>query len=465
MNRLHVPTEILAANAPSPRVLFLDENIRDGGGHYLELASLLMDGARQLGYAPSLVTNRAFDPGTASIDGRIEALELSKRFDVRRTENWSLGVDGASVLPRDANGKPTEGSLLDRIRQLTRDRLCRLKKSPTTMIQNWSKAFVEAVKAFGPREDDRIVINTSNDFQLLALENALAQLGPSPCLTIDVGFHFAVYESTVTERAKRFGKQVNRSLQRMSPHHVSVFATTIGLAEQLRQVDVSANPIPYPTRMRAMPKRTLYRNLPKKIVLPGMIRAEKGKAKVKSILSQIQNDLLRSGKIQWSMQVAAKSLGQVIPSSLVDLKLRAIADPQFSGPLELHTGSLDSDVYHRWLDSADACLFLYDSRRYRVRCSGVLLEMLTRGIPVIVPDDTWLSEEVRRYSDHGDIGWIYQSIDQIPGILSSLDERYEEVAKDCRKNASRISAIHCGINSLRVMGLQDRSQPERLAAG
>src|SRR5690606_37144636 len=48
----------------------------------------------------------------------------------------------------------------------------------------------------------------------------------------------------------------------------------------------------------------------------------------------------------------------------------------------------------------------YDARRYFARCSGVLLEMLIAGIPVIVPAGSWLSHQLRPEADrHLDEVW------------------------------------------------------------
>jgi hypothetical protein len=44
--------------------------------------------------------------------------------------------------------------------------------------------------------------------------------------------------------------------------------------------------------------------------------------------------------------------------------------------------------------SSDIGLLLYDSTRYYARCSGVLLEMLSAGVPVIVPGGCWVSEQI-----------------------------------------------------------------------
>jgi hypothetical protein len=55
---------------------------------------------------------------------------------------------------------------------------------------------------------------------------------------------------------------------------------------------------------------------------------------------------------------------------------------------------LDLERYAELVRSTDIGLLLYDSTRYYARCSGVLLEMLSAGVPVIVPGGCWLSEQI-----------------------------------------------------------------------
>jgi len=57
---------------------------------------------------------------------------------------------------------------------------------------------------------------------------------------------------------------------------------------------------------------------------------------------------------------------------------------------------MDANAYLKWIQSADIGLFLYDSRRYYTRCSGVLIEMLACGNPVIVPAGCWLSRQIAK---------------------------------------------------------------------
>jgi hypothetical protein len=60
-------------------------------------------------------------------------------------------------------------------------------------------------------------------------------------------------------------------------------------------------------------------------------------------------------------------------------------------------------AYAQLLGSADVGLMLYDPTRYYARCSGVLLEMLCAGVPVLVPAGGWLADQIeganQRYLD------------------------------------------------------------------
>lgn len=453
---------------PSHRVLFVDDNVRDIGGHYLELASLLAEGARELGYEPTLVTHESFlarNPDSWT-DSRLDKLVVDPRFQVRRMENWSLGVDGPSLVSRGRGGFPIGGSVVQRCLQRFHDVACRPSRRPATMLDAWSRGFSQAVRQFDPAPGDSIVINTGGDFQILALADALESLsrdGVTTPLSIHVVFHFAVFGDSVTDRAQAFGRQVNESVKRMHPHRVALHATTESLNQQLAAVGISATAIPYPTRRREV-KRVGWTadsgGTPPKILLAGMPRAEKGRGQIRSLLSAIERPFLRSGQFTWSMQLPKKRWQRMIPAAAMDLYRDAAervrddsagGEVTAGGVIEGVHGNLDSEHYHDWLDGADVGLFLYDPDRYVARCSGVLLEMMIRGVPVIVPDRCWLADQVR--SVQQPIGWVYQSTEEIPAILEQLPSQLDQVACHCRAHAQHVAEFHSGRNTLQQMGL------------
>ena len=75
----------------APRLWLIDDNIVGTGGHFLELASLLADGARALGYAPRLAVHQKFKE-------QLGDLIFEPVFSIHRMRRWSLGVYGWAAL-------------------------------------------------------------------------------------------------------------------------------------------------------------------------------------------------------------------------------------------------------------------------------------------------------------------------------------------------------------------------------
>ena len=127
------------------------------------------------------------------------------------------------------------------------------------------------------------------------------------------------------------------------------------------------------------------------------------------------------------------------------------------------TDNLSTQAYHAWLDTADVGLFLYEPDRYVARCSGVLLEMLARGIPVIVPDRCWLAEQVRLAGGHRSIGFIYQDRSEIPDLLTQFSRHHDRIRQRSLEYAAEIRQRHTGRNTLTEMGLRQARQQRRVA--
>jgi glycosyltransferase involved in cell wall biosynthesis len=458
--------------ASVPRILFLDDNIRAIGGHYLELAGLLCDGAAELGYESELIANEAFclESLNAAGDDRLAGHRVDSAFPVRRMERWSLGVDGASRVARDLDGRPIGGTRLDRMRQRLTDRFHRFGRRPGTMLEAWAETFERAVIRFQPRVGDRIVVNTGSDFQMLALAGAVRRLQRS-CwlqpLNIHVIFHFAVFESVADPRSQAFGRQVRDAIDAMPGHRVMLHATTRALAGQLAAVGLNVGAIPYPTRFRGLPHKPHRPAGRPKVLLAGIPRAEKGKVNIRSVLRAIEPSLLRSGRLTWSMQVPAKRWRRYLPESMYDLVDQGASRQSASaaGALELLHGNLTVQQYHRWLDGADLGLFLYAPERYAARCSGVLLEMMIRGVPVIVPDGCWLADQVRQADAGGPIGWIYRDVEHVPKLLEQAGAEIGAMRRACREHAATIARRHRGSNTLREMGVPQLGSQATKAAG
>lgn len=72
--------------------------------------------------------------------------------------------------------------------------------------------------------------------------------------------------------------------------------------------------------------------------------------------------------------------------------LRSLRD---RADVEFHDGVLPRDEYNDWI-AQSVVLLPYDAARYQSRSSGVYIEAMCFGAPVIVPAGTWMAEEVSR---------------------------------------------------------------------
>jgi glycosyltransferase involved in cell wall biosynthesis len=249
----------------------------------------------------------------------------------------------------------------------------------------------------------------------------------------------------------------------LAPHQIHLHATTPNLASQFRRTEFRCpiRAIPYPTRPRPINEKSSGE--PLKAVLAGLPRPEKGKAAIFKLLSDIERPLLRTRRFRLSMQMRSKRWQPLIPPSLHGDFERAAAGSS-SQPLELMINNLSTDQYHDWLDTADVGLFLYDPRRYLARCSGVLLEMLVRGVPVIVPDRCWLADQVRLAGGDGSIGFIYKDRSDIAGLMSQFARGHDQIRKRSIEYAATIARRHAGKNTLLEMGLPKMGDYDRKVA-
>jgi hypothetical protein len=122
----------------------------------------------------------------------------------------------------------------------------------------------------------------------------------------------------------------------------------------------------------------------------------------------------------------------------------------------LLTDALEDSEYIGLMLEADLVLLPYRAEQYVARTSGILAEAICAGVPAVVPEGTWLSEQVRR---HG-AGATFQS--EVPGAAAAETRRalgrlqqLRERARARRAafrgfhNPDRLARFVCGQQALR----------------
>ena len=147
-------------------------------------------------------------------------------------------------------------------------------------------------------------------------------------------------------------------------------------------------PIPH-TKGRL--RRSEFR-LPLCLSYVGDARTEKGFQLLPRVVDDCAADRALKDSVHFAIQ-ANYNVPQGEPHCVV-----AKSQLQTAGGVrvELMDRALAAEQYDRLVERSDIGLLLYLRENYYARTSGVLLEYLSAGIPVIVPANTWLSTQFAR---------------------------------------------------------------------
>jgi glycosyltransferase involved in cell wall biosynthesis len=180
------------------------------------------------------------------------------------------------------------------------------------------------------------------------------------------------------------------------------------------------------------------------ILYLGDARTEKGYLRLPAIARELQNDLA-GGRVRMVVQSNFN-----VPGG--EPGIASARDFLMTTPnVMLQLDPLTPDRYNDYIFSADLILLPYQVDRYISRTSGILAEAICAGVPAIVPQGTWLSEQVRR---HG-AGMSYNVLDRdgasraVAAALESLEtlsSRAEErrAAYAQFHNPVRLARFVCG---------------------
>jgi hypothetical protein len=196
------------------------------------------------------------------------------------------------------------------------------------------------------------------------------------------------------------------------PHHrMHFYCTTEPLAEQYNRMNVARfTHLPYPVRPAPESTDRRVNDGPLRVTCAGSVRLEKGRIGLARLVRRLLPTLQAEGRVQLVLQTDRKSLRQVLPGKLArKVEILPRPDPRCDWPVVPVDYPLDPDAYRELIRQADIGLFLYDPRRYYARCSGVLVDMLSAGIPVIVPAGCWLADQIHEPN--------YSYLDRLASVL------------------------------------------------
>jgi hypothetical protein len=367
------------------RFVLAEHSIKRIGGHHLEHARHMLEGAAGLGFRPVLATHRKFRGARALPSGwPVHRVFRATTYDLARSDR-----PPAPAAVADATRPGTLACLVAAWRRgRARAMRCRFAADAVGLLQG-----------LGLRAGEHVLFSTVGLVELEALAEVAGRPGVASPATVHLMFHFPPFDgrgASVHPKASRYG----RALREAAAHGIRFWSTTDALASWLSSVgEVTVRPLPWavdPSFGEASAAGAGRREAgPIRIGVPGSARDERGTAIVEDSFVALQARLFDGSAVQ--LMVQAKRLAKLPPaqSRCASFHGNVPAALASRSPVAAVKWPLDGPEYRRFVESTDIGLLPYDPDRYFARASGVLVEFLCAGKPVIVPAGCWLGREIR----------------------------------------------------------------------
>ncbi len=377
-----------------PKFVLIDHSLRDLGGHHYPYASSVLAAAQHAGWHPVLVTHRHFSQQSAlPSDWRVHALYGHKSYS-----RYTLDTQ-AQLTAKPLNSRR---GAVERLRQwwATRAR----KRLAVGFARDTGRLFELESMAPG----DQIFFATTSELDLAGLTTFLGRHAVGLDCDWHLQFHFGVFRGREPDYAEQeAAAEIMRhsfiqALSQSGRQPLHFYCTTEQLTAQYLRLGVAPfSTLPYPVHELFRPRAlAAAAGAPLRIACLGHSRREKGYGQLPAIIRSLWTDWLGPGRAQLVLQSRHRGLRRTLSKLIDSLPARPSDAPSV---LDFAGFPLPLAGYAQLLCSADIGLMLYDSTRYYARCSGVLLEMLCAGVPVLVPAGGWLADQIepanQRYLD------------------------------------------------------------------
>ena len=387
--------------APPARLILVDPCLDGAGSHPWQYAVAVLGAARRRGFACELVCrSTARLPADATADWRV----------------WP-------VLRFPGHSKLTAFAELDRLKVDGRPRwqppweTWARSRQRRSRVAAFAADLAPTIASLAP--GDRVVIATASELDAVGLAQAIHATRPPAGIGWHLQFHGPILApdgavSAGTDgRISRVSRLLDEAIRLAAPHRLHFHTPTEELAAEWSLVGAApVSVLPYPIDLPADPdavpllRPTAGRRL--RIAMLGDARSEKNSQIAPALVNEIAAIRPLRDRLHFAIQTnpgfdprSRREADIAVGQALEAIESIARRTPELVEPL---AGPFPSAAYHRQLTAADALLLPYDQRRYRHRCSAVLLEALAAGKVAIVTGGGWMARRLqpalRAHVDH-----------------------------------------------------------------
>ena len=214
--------------------------------------------------------------------------------------------------------------------------------------------------------------------------------------------------------------------------HLEILAPSPSVADFFRQCGFKATVVPYPLEAQAAPA-ALASPVFKHLLVAGAARLDKGFVQVVELVAEMQ----RRG-LDWpiTVQTSVEQRHQHDQALAQQLdRLRAIGYPALRSPEQ----AMDPAAYRALFDGA-IVLQPYSAQDFQDRISGVTLDALGAGCPVVVTAGTWAARLVQRFE--AGIATDDLSANGLLSAITPIRQDFARFAGNAQQAAARVRVEH-----------------------
>lgn len=461
-----------------PRFIMLDHSLKGVGGHHYEYALNVLRSAEAAGFDIVLGTHTQFQPPAEFAQNWlvVPVFQLSAysdysifRGDAVQTSDQEVFLS-RPISPWIRLWDAICGTCDPRNLSRTHRRAARSKRhylrGRWEKVREYARECEQFFRHVACNKGDIVYVPTLTEFDLERLVGFLSTQPASRVVSWHLQFHFNFLdgrESDYLQQARRLSgmqRYFRELLAQIPRHKVFLYTTTLPLAQQYDRLEVAQfQPLAYPVNEAIRPAQVGRSHEPLRVSSAGCVRLEKGCLHVEPLIRDLWNGYFQKGRLQLMVQSDQKEKDFTIrlPGGGKPLRANNVAEAIYSeAPVVCIRAPLPVDEYVSLIQSTDIGLFLYDSERYYTRCSGVLVEMLAAGVPVIVPAGCWLSEQIaEQVYEHRD-----QLIQDVPALsvvsLSDLANQQQDIVME---GANRVVELPVPASATHLLVTVQQDQP------
>lgn len=425
------------------RLLIVDQSLRDMVGHHFEYDLAVGGSAAEHGLSASVLAHASFKDQALFGDISATPWFTQTYYGVDRSRSAQLARRVLQRLPISLRAPLIRVAAPMRRRlRASEGAIPQASAAPLPIFGAELRRYLDAHRF---TSQDHVLIHTVSMSELHSAMAAFADAEAGPMLHV-------VLRRDADEPGIRSGPWGGAPgvFERLAAtpalaRRMAFYTDSKGLARQYHEMAPNllfrVLPVPYPVPAEYPVGRSRQAG-PLRLTYVGDARVEKGYDLLPQLMSELGETLLDGRTARLVAQSnAAMSLEDDVIARARDALKRYPATQ-----VELLTHVLAVDEFNTLLSDADIVILPYDAQSYRNRSSGILVQAIAAGKPVVVPSGTWLSDTAPPGTNVQ-----FDTPERLSKAVVSAIQSFDTLSAEAARHALAWRTFHNGSNLIGIL--------------